>query len=84
VVFVNRDARDVDYTDGTVFFMYTPFTGALLEAVLTTLSNVARCHPLTLCTFGACTFEVAKQRWLSLHHPETVHAYALAVFTSTA
>jgi len=82
VCFVNGDARDVDYTDGTVFFMYTPFSGGLLQTVLATLSGVARYHPLTLCTFGACTFEVARQPWLRLRHPAAMHAYALAVFTS--
>lgn len=80
---VHRDARDVDYTDGSVFFMYTPFSGELLQTVLTTLSGVACHRPLTLCTFGACSFEVARQPWLRLRQPEAVHAYALAVFTST-
>lgn len=81
VGFLNRDARVVDYTDGTVFFLYTPFTGALLQTVLATLSRVARNRPLTICTFGACTFEVAKHAWLQMRQPEAVHPYALAVFT---
>ncbi|MEE8303404.1 MAG: hypothetical protein V3S24_13325 [Candidatus Tectomicrobia bacterium] len=80
VRFLNFDARDVDYTDGTVFFMYTPFTGKLLDAVLATLARQARHRPITLCTYGACTFEVARQPWLRLRHPEAEHAYALAVF----
>jgi precorrin-6B methylase 2 len=84
VCLVNRDARDVDFADGTVFFMYTPFSGKLLQTVLTALSRVARHRPLTLCTFGACSFEVARQPWLRLCHPEAVHAYALAVLTSSA
>ncbi|MCZ6876098.1 MAG: class I SAM-dependent methyltransferase [bacterium] len=79
---VNRDARNVDYTDGTVFFMYTPFTGTLLDTVLATLSRVARHHPITLCTHGACTFEMARQTWLRQHHPGSEHAYALGVFNS--
>ncbi len=79
---VNRDARNVDYTNGTVFFMYTPFTGTLLDTVLATLSSVARHHPITLCTYGACTFEMARQPWLRQRHPEAEHAYALGVFNS--
>jgi hypothetical protein len=82
VSFLNDDARDVDYADGAVFFMYTPFTGAVLEAVLAALAHQARRRPLTLCTYGACTFEVAQQSWLRLSHSEAYHAYALAVFTS--
>jgi hypothetical protein len=82
VRFVNGDAREVDTTDGTVFFMYTPFTGLVLDTVLTALAHQARRRPLTLCTLGACTFEVARQPWLRLRRPEARHAYALAVFES--
>lgn len=79
---LHGDARDVDYTDGTVFFMYTPFTGAVLEAVLATLAGQARSRPITVCTHGACTFDVAQQPWLQLRHPEAYQTYALAVFES--
>ena len=82
VRFLHRDARQVDYADGTVFFMYTPFTGKLLAAVLATLARQARHRSITLCTYGACTFEVARQAWLRLSHPETEHIYTLAVFKS--
>jgi predicted RNA methylase len=82
VHFVNRDAREVDYADGTVFFMYTPFTGALLEAVLTALANEARSRSITVCSHGACTLEVAQQPWLQLRHPEANQAQALTVFES--
>jgi hypothetical protein len=80
VRFLNRDARHVDYADGTVFFMYTPFTGKLLETVLAALAREARHRPITLCTHGACTFEMAGQPWLRLRYPEAEHAYTLAVF----
>jgi SAM-dependent methyltransferase len=82
VRFLHRDAREVDYADGTVFFLYTPFTGEILATVLATLAQVAHQRPLTLCTYGACTFDVVQQPWLRLHHAEAVHPYALAVFTS--
>jgi hypothetical protein len=62
--------------------MYTPFTGTVLEAVLAALARQARHRAITLCTYGACTFEAAQQSWLRLRHPEAQHAYALAVFTS--
>lgn len=82
VSFMNRDARDVNYDDGTVFFLYTPFTGALLEAVLTALANQARSRTITVCTHGACTHDVAQQPWLQLRDPEANQALALAVFES--
>jgi SAM-dependent methyltransferase len=56
--FVNLDARDASYADGTVFFMYTPFTGELLAAVLDVLAREARRRSMIVCTYGACTFEV--------------------------
>jgi tRNA/tmRNA/rRNA uracil-C5-methylase (TrmA/RlmC/RlmD family) len=39
VEFMNRDARDADYSDGTIFFMYTPFMGKLLQEVLEKLES---------------------------------------------
>ncbi len=82
VRFLHGDARYVDYAEGNVFFMYTPFTGKVLDAVLAALAGEARRRPMTLCTYGARTFEVARQPWLRLRHPEAEQAYAAAVFTS--
>lgn len=64
VTFLNVDARQADYTDGTVFFLYTPFTGHMLQAVLAQLEAVACTHPITLATYGACTRDVAQQGWV--------------------
>jgi hypothetical protein len=82
IAFLNVDARHVDYADGTVFFMYTPFTGEVLESVLASLARQARDRSITVCTHGACTFDVAQQPWLQLCHPESNQAYALAIFES--
>ena len=82
VDFLHADARDADYTEGTVFFMYTPFTGDVMATVLTALQRQAHHRPLTICTHGACTFEVAAQPWLHPSHPETTRAHTLAVFNS--
>jgi hypothetical protein len=82
VTFLNVDARQADYTDGTVFFLYTPFTGGMLQAVLAKLEAVARTHPLMLATYGACTRDVAQQDWLQ---PTVQQAFAhdtLALFSS--
>lgn len=81
-LFLHGDARYVDYRGGTVFFMYIPFTGALLEAVLARLASTARHRTITLCTYGACTLDVVGQSWLQLRHAEAEQAHALAVFQS--
>ena len=82
VQFWHGDASAADYSDGTVFFMYTPFTGKLLATVLKALAQEAQRRPITVCTHGACTFDVAQQPWLQLRHPEANQAHALAVFNS--
>jgi len=82
VTFLNVDARQANYADGTVFFLYTPFTGHMLQAVLAQLEAVARTHPITLATYGACTRDVAQQPWVQ---PTVQQAFAhdtLSLFRS--
>lgn len=64
VEFINQDARRVDYSTGTVFYMYTPFRGDMLKAVLERLRCVAQQRVIRLCTYGPCTPEVAEEGWL--------------------
>jgi hypothetical protein len=66
LTFLAQDARDADLSTGTVFYLYTPFTGSTLSVVLESLRNQASVRPIRICTFGPCTFEVSKQTWL---HP---------------
>ncbi|MEM7031885.1 MAG: class I SAM-dependent methyltransferase [Chloroflexota bacterium] len=82
ITFVQMDARQADYTNGTVFFMFTPFTGQLLEAVLACLEAEAKQRPITICTYGTCTLDVARQPWLQITHTAAKHPYTLAVFES--
>ncbi len=64
VRFINADAREADLSDGTVFFMYTPFRGDLLQAVLKRLKCDAQRRPITIATYGPCTLDVAQLDWL--------------------
>lgn len=83
VRFLNIDARLANYADGTCFFLYTPFTGRLLHAVLTALQAVARTHPITIATYGACTRDVMRQTWLQPAWQQTfAHNDTLALFVS--
>ena len=47
--------------DGSVFFLYSPFNGAMLAAVLRQLEAVARRRPIVVCTVG---LEFRDVRWL--------------------
>lgn len=82
VAFINSDARTADYSDGTVFFMFTPFRGQLLQQVLARLQQEAQQRPIRLCTFGSCTPRVADQLWLRPVTPDARHEYKLVIFES--
>jgi len=82
VTFLNVDSRQADYMDGTVFFLYTPFTGSLLQAVLARLHTEVQTRPITIATYGACTRDVAQQPWLQLGVQQVFAHDTLALFTS--
>lgn len=65
VRFVHGDARAADLSDGTIFYLYSPFTGAVLRDVLSLLRQEASRREIRICTFGPCTPVVAEEQWLS-------------------
>lgn len=82
VEFIHADAREASLVEGTVFFMYTPFRGALLQQVLERLRAEARKRPIRVCTYGPCTAEVAGASWLRPAEPDALGERAVAVFYS--
>jgi hypothetical protein len=65
VEFTLADARNADYSSGTIFFMYTPFEGKMLLEVLENLQGEAKKRGIRIFTYGPCSLEVAKQIWLT-------------------
>ncbi len=71
VSFQLQDARDADLSAGTVIYLYTPFTGSILRAVLNALRAEANLraqsaiNPFRVATFGPCTATVAQEPWLA-------------------
>ncbi len=65
VTFLHQDATDANMSGGTVFYLYTPFTGNTLKTVLKKLHNVSTERPITVCTLGPCTPTVAAESWLA-------------------
>jgi hypothetical protein len=65
VRFEQQDARAADLAEGTVFYLYTPFTGTILRAVLDALRRQADSRAIRVCTYGPCTPVVARQPWLT-------------------
>lgn len=60
-----QDARAADLSEGTVFYLYTPFTGTILRAVLDALRRQADSRAIRVCTYGPCTPVVALEPWLT-------------------
>jgi hypothetical protein len=58
--FSNADVREADLAGGTLYFMYTPFRGAMLAIILKRLEAEA---PRRLATYGPCTADVAAAGW---------------------
>jgi 16S rRNA G966 N2-methylase RsmD len=65
VRFIQGDARAANLSDGTVFYLYTPFSGAILRDVLNLLRQEAVTREIRICTFGPCTQVVAEEQWLT-------------------
>jgi hypothetical protein len=82
VEFINTDARLTDYSAGTVFFMFTPFRGALLQEVLELLRQRSLQRKIKLITYGPCTAQVALQSWLHSDISTADEVYRLTVFES--
>ncbi|HTI93731.1 MAG TPA: hypothetical protein VL727_24225 [Puia sp.] len=83
VTFVNADARKADYSKGTIFFMYTPFKGEIMEEVLEILRKESLGRKIRIITYGPCTAQVALQSWLDFEAPGDSDIYKLGVFRSS-
>jgi hypothetical protein len=69
VTFIHQDARMADLSQGTLFYLYTPFTSTILLDVLNLLRYEARRREIRICTFGPCTMTVARESWLEPERP---------------
>ena len=82
VSFINTDARQADYSKGTVFFMFTPFSGEMMQEVLEILRKESLERRIKVITYGPCTADVALESWM---HGEMVvgdNDYKLGIFES--
>jgi|ERR1700739_886009 len=64
VTFLHQDVREADLSLGTVFYLYTPFTGTLLRSVLDRLRSESAARAVKVCTLGPCTSVIANEPWL--------------------
>jgi len=75
VSFVHANAADVEL-EGSVFFLYAPFNGAMLSQVLGRLEAVARRRAITVC---AVDLELRDVPWLS---PRQTSCVSLVLYDS--
>ena len=80
VRFAAEDARTTDLSSGTVFYMFTPFTGSILADVLDRLRQQSKKRPIRICTLGPCTRTLQNCPWLAAG--KQTHAERIAVFHS--
>lgn len=80
VEFINTNALHGDYTEGTVFFLYTPFEGSMLQNLLDILQNESRKRPISIFTYGPCSYFVARQHWLHCEHGQEDNPDILCMF----
>jgi Beta-propeller repeat/Methyltransferase domain len=80
VSFMQQDARAADLSNGTVFYLYTPFTGSILSHMLDRLRREAATRRIRICSYGPCTSVIAEEPWLeATAAPETNR---IAIFRS--
>jgi hypothetical protein len=77
VAFIQQDARAADLSAGTVFYLYTPFTGSILSGVLNRLRHEAATRPIRICTYGPCISVIAEESWLETTAAPVAHRVAL-------
>ena len=82
VAFRQGDARYADLCEGTVYFLFSPFQGQMLQTVLSRLQQEACRRRLTVCSFGPCSGRVAEESWLNEQESGMDHEFRLAVFHS--
>jgi hypothetical protein len=64
VTLIEQDAREADLSSGTVFYLYTPFTGSILRTVLDRLMSEAAKRRIRVYSYGPCTSVIAREPWL--------------------
>ncbi len=82
VSYINSDARTVNYGEGTIFFLFNPFGGAIFDTVMEVLRKESRRREICLCSYGSATGPLSELSWLERTPPLLGEEMALAIFRS--
>jgi hypothetical protein len=83
IEFINADAREADYSMGTVFFLYTPFEGSMLQDLLRFLQKKSLTGAIRIFTYGPCSAKIAFENWLDCRNGFPGDPYQLCLFVSS-
>ena len=75
VEYFHGDVRDAPLDDGTIFYLYNPFSGDVLTEVLRRLHELSKQRAITICTLGLSL----KEDWLQ---ERTLEHFWLQIFDS--
>ena len=82
IQFINDNAKNIDYSKGSVFFLYTPFYGTMLREVLSSLQQHSFDKTIRIFTYGPCSIDIAEQTWLECINGKADNIYKLYEFKS--
>jgi hypothetical protein len=77
VQFMAEDARAADLSTGTVFHMFTPFTGSILSDVLDRLHWQSKTRQIRISSLGPCTRILQRQTWITQTRPSGTENIAI-------
>ena len=80
ITFICEDATTVEISDGTVFFLFSPFHGRSLDAFLGRLED--RRERVSICSYGNSTIHFAGVPWLKARDTPHIDPFKLAVFSN--
>jgi predicted RNA methylase len=80
---VAGDARDADFSQANVFYLFTPFIGTVLRDVAAKIEQEACKRSVRVVSLGPCTRTFARMPWLRSDEPVPSAADRIVVFHST-
>lgn len=82
--YINHDARNVDYANATIFFLFNPFGGVIFDDVFEKIRFEAKQRALTICSYGSSSLALSEFAWLEETSPRAQEEMSLAIFRSVA
>jgi predicted RNA methylase len=81
--FVQGNVLDFDLSDGTVFFLFNPFSHATLEKLSQKLHAVSQIHPIKIVTWGGPSNDFfEKENWLKIKFTKNMPYSQMLFFES--